>query len=118
MSLTSFEEFLSSNAIDEVECLVPDMSGTARGKILPPTKFQKGSKIRGLRIPEEVFTLTINGRYFWKSDASDSADRHLHGARSRTDPPACPGTQNRRRRSSAMPSISMTSPSTSRRAMC
>src|SRR5205085_4887732 len=58
----------------EVECLVADMSGTARGKILPPNKFLKGIRSRGLRIPEEIFTLTINGRYVWETSAvSDSA---------------------------------------------
>jgi glutamine synthetase len=74
MSQAKFEEFISTNRISEVECLVADMSGTARGKILPPKKFLKGHRSRGLRIPEEVFTLTINGRYVWETDAvSDSA---------------------------------------------
>jgi glutamine synthetase len=74
MSHAKFEEFISSRRISEVECLVADMSGTARGKILPPKKFLKGQKSRGLRIPEEVFTLTINGRYVQDTKAvSDSA---------------------------------------------
>src|SRR5262249_36586389 len=73
MSLTSFEEFLSSNGIDEVECLVPDITGSARGKILPASKFEKGSKNRGLRIPEDIFILTVTGAYSWKSDATDDA---------------------------------------------
>jgi glutamine synthetase len=74
MSHLKFEEFVTSNRISEVECLVADMSGTARGKILPPKKFLKGQRNRGLRIPEEIFTLTINGRYVQDTDAvSDSA---------------------------------------------
>ncbi len=74
MSHAKFEDFVSSNRISEVECLVADMSGTARGKILPPKKFLKGQRSRGLRIPEEVFTLTINGRYVQDTSAvSDSA---------------------------------------------
>ena len=36
------EVFLSSNSITEVECLVPDMNGIARGKILPADKFLRG----------------------------------------------------------------------------
>jgi glutamine synthetase len=41
---------------------------------LPPKKFLKGQRSRGLRIPEEVFTLTINGRYVQDTNAvSDSA---------------------------------------------
>jgi glutamine synthetase len=74
MSQAKFEEWIAERRISEVECLVADMSGTARGKILPPAKFLKGNKSRGLRIPEEVFTLTINGRYVWETSAvSDSA---------------------------------------------
>jgi glutamine synthetase len=74
MSQSRFDEWISEHKISEVECLVADMSGTARGKILPPKKFLKGNRSRGLRIPEEVFTLTINGRYTSDTKAvSDSA---------------------------------------------
>jgi glutamine synthetase len=74
MSQSRFEEWINEHRISEVECLVADMSGTARGKILPPKKFLKGNRSRGLRVPEEVFTLTINGRYVSDTKAvSDSA---------------------------------------------
>ena len=74
MSQARFEEWLGEHKISEVECLVADMNGTARGKILPPKKFLKGNRSRGLRVPEEVFTLTINGRYTQETKAvSDSA---------------------------------------------
>ncbi len=74
MSSQKFEEWFAARRISEVECLVADMSGTARGKILPPAKFLKGSRSDGLRIPEEVFALTITGRYVWETSAvSDSA---------------------------------------------
>src|SRR5437763_12856007 len=73
MSQVKFEEWIAERKISEVECLVADMSGTARGKILPPSKFLKGNRSRGLRIPEEVFTLTINGRYVWENSAVTEA---------------------------------------------
>ena len=74
MSQAKFEDYLSNNKISEVECLVADMNGTARGKILPPKKFLKGNRSNGLRVPEEVFTLTINGRFVSDTEAvSDSA---------------------------------------------
>ncbi len=74
MSQARFEEWITERKISEVECLVADMSGTARGKILPPKKFLKGHRSQGLRIPEEVFTLTINGRFVSETNAvSDSA---------------------------------------------
>ncbi len=62
-AMTSIESFLKENRIDEVECLVPDMAGIARGKILPARKFIKGMRGNGLRIPESVFVQTVNGDY-------------------------------------------------------
>jgi glutamine synthetase len=44
--------------ITEVECLVPDMTGNARGKIMPAERyFSEG----GARLPEGVFIQTVNG---------------------------------------------------------
>ena len=60
--MSYIEEFLKDHRIEEVECLVPDMAGIARGKILPAGKFLRGIK-RGLRIPEAIFVQTVNGRY-------------------------------------------------------
>lgn len=61
--MDSIEAFLKEHKIDEVECLVPDMAGIARGKILPAAKFVQGMRSNGLRIPEGVFVQTVNGRY-------------------------------------------------------
>jgi len=55
--------FIERNRIDEVECLVPDLAGIARGKILPDEKFLKGMREHGLRIPEQIFIQTVNGAY-------------------------------------------------------
>ena len=56
--------WITGNEIDEVECLVPDMTGVPRGKILPASKFLKGIASDALRIPEELFILTVTGRYW------------------------------------------------------
>ena len=37
-----FEKWLSDNSITEVECLVADLGGIARGKILPTNKLIQG----------------------------------------------------------------------------
>lgn len=58
-----FAEWISQHNITEVECLVPDMSGIPRGKILPATKFLTSFGDRGLRIPEAIFVQTISGDY-------------------------------------------------------
>ena len=34
-------DWLKANNISEVECLVPDMTGSARGKFIPANKFLK-----------------------------------------------------------------------------
>ena len=61
--MNEIEDFLERNRIDEVECLVPDMAGIARGKILPASKFIQGMRNHGLRIPEAVFVQTVTGDY-------------------------------------------------------
>ena len=61
--MNAIEEFLKEHKIDEVECLVPDMAGIARGKILPASRFLEGMARQGLRIPEAVFVQTVTGDY-------------------------------------------------------
>jgi glutamine synthetase len=58
-----FKDWLERHSITEVECMVPDLSGIPRGKILPAQKFLQGMSDRGLRIPESIFVQTISGDY-------------------------------------------------------
>ncbi|HSR01326.1 MAG TPA: glutamine synthetase, partial [Methylophilaceae bacterium] len=43
--------WLNEHGITEVECLLPDMTGIPRGKILPRTKFHLD---KGMRLPESI----------------------------------------------------------------
>jgi glutamine synthetase len=52
--------WLKDRRITEVECLVPDMTGNARGKIIPAAKF---SHDYGTRLPEGIFVTTVTGDY-------------------------------------------------------
>ncbi len=61
--MNTIEAFLKEHGIDEVECLVPDLAGIARGKILPANRFLEGMAHDGLRIPEAVFVQTVTGDY-------------------------------------------------------
>ncbi|HEX2582202.1 MAG TPA: glutamine synthetase family protein [Dongiaceae bacterium] len=61
--MKQLEEWLNEQRIDEVECLLPDMNGIARGKILPKSKFVKGLKDYSLRMPESIFLQTVTGEY-------------------------------------------------------
>lgn len=60
------ENFIRENGITEVECVVPDMSGVARGKIIPAQKFLRIWRERGVRLPESVFLQTVTGE--WPED--------------------------------------------------
>ncbi|XHS30967.1 glutamine synthetase family protein [Pseudoxanthomonas sp. UC29_72] len=56
----SLRRWLKERRITEVECLVPDITGIARGKIIPADKF---SHDYGTRLPEGIFATTVTGDY-------------------------------------------------------
>lgn len=61
--MDKLEQFIREHKITEVECLVPDMSGVARGKILPAEKLLRILRERGMPIPESIFVQTVTGDY-------------------------------------------------------
>lgn len=65
--------WLKERRITEVECLVPDITGNARGKIIPADKF---SHDYGTRLPEGIFATTVTGEfpddYYELTSPSDS----------------------------------------------
>jgi glutamine synthetase len=59
--------YLEGRRLDEVECIVADLSGIARGKAMPATKFAKQTQFY---LPNSIFLQTITGD--WAEDqASD-----------------------------------------------
>ncbi|MCX7692924.1 MAG: glutamine synthetase, partial [Tepidimonas taiwanensis] len=56
----TIQRWLDEHRITEVECLIPDMTGQARGKIVPRHKYDPAA---GLRLPEAVLTMTVTGDY-------------------------------------------------------
>lgn len=70
------EEFIREHKITEVECLVPDMSGIARGKIIPAEKLLRILRERGMPLPESVFIQTATGDY---PDASQKIINQSNG---------------------------------------
>ena len=66
--IEKFTNWLKKNSITEVECLVPDLGGIARGKILPSNKFIKGLKDDSHRLPQSIFIQTISGGYATEDD--------------------------------------------------
>ncbi|WP_293760212.1 glutamine synthetase family protein [uncultured Aquitalea sp.] len=59
-SAQQINQWLDDNRITEVECLIPDMTGLARGKIVPRHKYNPQE---GLRLPEAVLCMTVTGDY-------------------------------------------------------
>ncbi len=59
-SFADMEKWLNDKRVTEVECLVPDLTGVARGKILPRGKFTED---RGMRMPDAVLAMTVTGEY-------------------------------------------------------
>lgn len=57
-SYSDMDDWLNEKRVTEIECLVPDLTGVARGKILPRTKF---TQERGMRIPEAILGMTVTG---------------------------------------------------------
>ena len=56
-------QWLKDQAITEVECLVSDIAGIPRGKILPVHKFLQAAVGQGLRLPEYVFGQSVTGAF-------------------------------------------------------
>ncbi len=77
LTIDELGQWIRERGITEVECLVPDMSGIARGKILPAHKFVSGLRDRGLRLPESVFVQTVTGEYP-EDDPIDIADNDMY----------------------------------------
>jgi len=57
-SYNDMDLWLNEKRVTEIECLVPDLTGVARGKILPRAKF---TEERGMRMPEVVLGMTVTG---------------------------------------------------------
>ncbi len=59
-SVDDAREWLGSQGIEEIECLVPDLAGVARGKIMPAKKFLNSPY---MNLPLAIFYQTITGDY-------------------------------------------------------
>jgi glutamine synthetase len=56
----SIQQFFKDHGISDVEAIIPDMAGVARGKIMPAEKF---AEEEGMRLPEGIFLQTVTGEY-------------------------------------------------------
>ena len=57
--------YIEGQRLDEIECLIADLSGIARGKAMPASKFARQSHFY---LPNSIFYQTITGG--WSDDAA------------------------------------------------
>ncbi|MBI2970138.1 MAG: glutamine synthetase [Gammaproteobacteria bacterium] len=69
--MTSIKQWFQEHGIEEVEALVPDLAGTARGKFIPAERY---SEEDGIRLAEQLFSQTVTGDYVWETDRVNPAD--------------------------------------------
>ena len=78
-SFSELEQWLDKHRVTEIECLVPDLTGVARGKILPREKFTED---RGMRLPEVVVAMGVTGEFpdegpYYDIISPNDRDMHL-----------------------------------------
>jgi glutamine synthetase len=61
--MSELKTWIENNRVAEVECLVPDINGVLRGKVLPAAKLLQAERNVSLRLPASVFNVTITGEY-------------------------------------------------------
>jgi len=77
-TFSELESWLNERRVTEIECLVPDLTGVARGKILPRQKFTED---RGMRLPEVVVAMGVTGEFPEEGpyyDVINPTDRDMH----------------------------------------
>src|SRR5258707_6766597 len=57
---STIQQFLREHGISEVEAIIPDMAGVARGKLMPAEKI---AEEEGMRLPEAIFLQTVTRDY-------------------------------------------------------
>jgi glutamine synthetase len=60
MTNSPIRQFLKDHGIQEVEAIIPDLAGVARGKLVPAEKYVEE---QGMRLPESIFLQTVTGEY-------------------------------------------------------
>jgi glutamine synthetase len=77
-NFSDLENWFNERNVTEVECLVPDLTGVARGKILPREKFTED---RGMRLPEAIVAIGVTGEFPTAGpyyDVIEPTDRDMH----------------------------------------
>ena len=77
-TFADLEQWFNDRGVTEIECLVPDLTGVARGKILPRSRF---TEERGMRLPEAIVAIGVTGEFPTAGpyyDVIHATDRDMH----------------------------------------
>ena len=88
--MTMLQKWFRDNSIEEVEVLIPDIAGMARGKFVPAERYLAD---KGIRIAKGLFTQTITGEYIELVESINPADIDMEArpvARTRRKVPWAP----------------------------
>jgi glutamine synthetase len=78
--MTEASKWLDQHRITEVECLVPDLNGILRGKVVPAAKLFASSSEAAIMLPNSALMVTVMGNYSGAIDdeaAYQDADMRL-----------------------------------------
>jgi glutamine synthetase len=70
--MSELKAWIEARGITEVECLIPDMNGVLRGKVLPAAKLISSERDGSLRLPSSVFAVTVTGEYAGAEDDDEA----------------------------------------------
>jgi glutamine synthetase len=76
-SVEAARKWLAARNIEDIECILPDQAGVARGKMMPVQKFLEAPT---MTMPGSILTQTIAGDYPDDDEAyqNDPADQDIH----------------------------------------
>ena len=70
--MSDVKTWIDQRGISEIECLIPDMNGVLRGKVLPAAKLLQSEREGSLKLPSSVFSVTVTGEYADTVDDDES----------------------------------------------
>ena len=68
------QDYLEGRKLDEVECIIADLPGIARGKAVPASKFMRQTSFH---LPDSIFYQTITGDWGEAAGAEGFIERGL-----------------------------------------
>ncbi len=59
----ALEHWLTRHEVKDVEFMIPDFAGIGRGKVMPVERFLDALSSEGLRVPDSLFCMSVDGQF-------------------------------------------------------